>query len=142
MILDIGPLGVRLTELAQDGEFWDSDLAINRLQGYFVGGDHVSDRLSIPEGLQIILRDDISAAALGGIASYLRKLNLDSDLVRIGRFLPLACAGIGTARYMTLDAQALSDLHILDCGIDSPSCGNVSSLLRYLGHSKTGFGRR
>jgi DNA mismatch repair ATPase MutS len=129
--------GNNFTTLSQDGEFWECEMATARVKAYF----H-SSRVLIPAELDKILEDHVSAAALGGMVSYLRKLNLDSELITTGRFLQLSRAGTAAATHMILDAQALSDLQILDCGTDRPSCGNASSLLQYLDHCRTGFGRR
>ncbi len=114
-------------------------MTCSMLQGYFVSED---GEYCVPPELAEILSNSVATAALGGLVSYLRKLNLDAELVTTGRFGPLAGSSTGVSQHMTLDAQALSDLHILDCGTSRAPGGTPVSLFQHLDHCKTGFGRR
>jgi hypothetical protein len=123
----------------QDGDFWDADVTSCKLQQYFVSEE---GECSLPPEMAEILSNPVATTALGGLVSYLRKLNLDAELVTTGRFGPLAGSSAAASRHMTLDAQALSDLHILDCGTSRAPGGTAVSLFQHLDHCKTGFGRR
>ncbi len=130
---------IRLLVLWQDGEFWDADVTSSKLHGYFISEE---GEYCVPAELAEVLSHPIATAALGGLVSYLRKLNLDAELVNAGRFGPLAGSSSAASRHMTLDAQALSDLNILDCGTSRAPGGTAVSLFQHMDHCKTGFGRR
>ncbi len=111
----------------------------SKLRGYFVSEN---GECCVPAELAEILSNAVTTAALGGLVSYLRKLNLDAELVTTGRFGPLAGSSSAASRHMTLDAQALSDLNILDCGSSRAPGGTAVCLFQHLDRCKTGFGRR
>ena len=96
----------------------------------------------MPKDLVRVLSNMLATGALGGMTSYLRKLNLDKELIPTGRFMPLLGAGMERTRHMILDAQALSDLNILEGCVSCPPSSSASCLFNYLNHCKTPFGRR
>lgn len=106
---------------------------------------------SAPAGAEPPALDALAMRALGGCVRYLRRLLLDAELLSLGRvehFAPAGAAaagsraegvGLGGARCLALDSQALANLEVLANSADG---GRRGTLLDTLDRTCTVWGAR
>ena len=94
----------------------------------------------LPKAIRSVKNDEAIISSLGGLFFYLRSLNLDTDLCRVGNFNLYDIHGAmnGSAARMILDGQTLAHIEVLQNTVGT----DESTLLKLMNRAVTPSGKR